>query len=154
MTNIQQLIAKIDEFIRKYYKNQLIRGALYATTTLVAFYLVATITESVAQFDTTARSIIFYTFITSLLAIVAYFIVLPLLKLYRLNSIISHEEAAKIIGKHFKNVDDKLINTLNLNNQITNISSEQKSLLEASINQRINELRPVPFQVLSTIIKI
>ena len=145
MTNIQQLIAKIDEFIRKYYKNQLIRGALYATTTLVAFYLVATITESVAQFDTAARSIIFYTFITSLLAIVAYFIVLPLLKLYRLNSIISHEEAAKIIGKHFKNVDDKLINTLNLNNQIANISAEQKSLLEASINQRINELRPVPF---------
>jgi len=145
MNNIQQLIFKIDEFIRKYYKNQLIRGSLYAVGIVAAFYLVAALTESVAQFDTNIRSIIFYTFTISFSTIVGYFIVVPLLKLYKLNKIISHEEAAKIIGKHFKNIDDKLINTLQLNSQFSSISDEQKLLLEASINQRISQLKPVPF---------
>lgn len=145
MNNMQQLIFKIDEFIKKYYKNQLLRGSLYAITTLVGFYLVVALTESVGQFDTFIRSLIFYTFLITLFSIIAYFIVLPLLKLYKLNKIISYEDAAKIIGKHFKNVDDKLINTLNLNSQTITISDNQKLLLEASINQRIKELSPIPF---------
>jgi len=60
-----------------------------------------------------------------------------------MGKVISHKQAAEIIGKHFPNVQDKLLNTLQLNEQAS--SQGDNSLLMASIGQRMNELRPVPF---------
>lgn len=145
MSDIQILINKIDEFIRKYYKNQLIRGAIYFTGLGVAFFLLVAFSESIGQFDMSVRAFLFYLLVFSLLAILTYYILIPLSKLYKLSKTLSIEEAAIIIGKHFSQVDDKLINTLQLQQQLTTISSEQRLLLEASIQQRTNELRPLPF---------
>ena len=43
--NYQLLIEKLDGFIRKYYKNQLVRGAIYTFTLSLAFYLLVTSLE-------------------------------------------------------------------------------------------------------------
>jgi len=69
------------------------------------------------------------------------FILLPLLKLLRLKKGISSDEASKLIGKHFSEIDDKLLNLLQLNK-----SQVQTDLLDASIEQKSNELRPIPFK--------
>jgi hypothetical protein len=60
-----------------------------------------------------------------------------------MGKIISHEEAADIVGKHFGNVQDKLLNVLQLQQNKASVHSD--ALLNASINQRISELKPVPF---------
>jgi hypothetical protein len=145
MSDIQILINKIDDFIRKYYKNQLIRGTIYFSGLAIAFFLIVTFSESVGQFDTSVRTFLFYFFIISLCSILTYYILIPLSKLYKLSKTLSVEEASIIIGKHFKKVDDKLFNTLQLHKQLSSINAEQRNLLEASIQQRTNELRPVPF---------
>ena len=36
--------------------------------------------------------------------------IIPAIKMFRLTNSLSHEQAAKIIGQHFKEVSDKLIN--------------------------------------------
>ena len=36
--NYSILIQKLDEFIRKYYRNQVIKGCIYATGISVAFF--------------------------------------------------------------------------------------------------------------------
>ena len=69
--------------------------------------------------------------------------IIPLFKMFRLGKIISHNQAAIIIGQHFPNVEDKLLNTLQL--QSNNQGSSPDSLLEASIKQKIESLRPIPF---------
>lgn len=61
----------------------------------------------------------------------------------KLGEIISHKEAANIIGKHFPNVKDKLLNTLQLKQQQHNI--QEQELIKASIQQKTDELKPVPF---------
>ena len=61
----------------------------------------------------------------------------------KLGSAISHEEAAKIIGDHFPEVNDKLLNTLQLHNSGNNSNME---LLLASIEQKSTELKTVPFR--------
>lgn len=63
--------------------------------------------------------------------------------MFRLGKVISHTQAAEIIGRHFPNVQDKLLNTLQLKNLES--QSGDNSLLEASISQKMSELRPVPF---------
>jgi len=62
-SNYQQLIEKLDEFIRKYYKNQLIRGVLYSISIGFIFYLAVIILEYFANFNVLIRSILFYLFI-------------------------------------------------------------------------------------------
>ena len=63
---------------------------------------------------------------------------------FRLGSIISHEQAANIIGEHFVDVKDKLLNVLQLRHQVD--QAADKELIVASINQKTEDIRLVPFQ--------
>lgn len=142
----QSLIARLDAFIRKYYKNQLIRGIIYSFTLLLGFYLVVTTIEFFGHFNTSFRTFLFYLFVGGMLFILGKFIAIPLMHLYRFGKIISHEQAANIIGKHFGNVQDKLLNVLQLKKQSDeNSNTNNQSLLMAGIDQKISELKPVPF---------
>ncbi|MBS1583086.1 MAG: DUF4175 domain-containing protein [Bacteroidetes bacterium] len=138
------LIAKLDAFIRKYYKDRLIRGALYSAGLLVLFFLGASLSEYFGRFGTTARTLLFWGTIAAALVVLGRFIVVPLAKLFRLGPVIPHDEAARIVGKHFAEVKDKLLNTLQLRDQAVD-DPQRRALIEASIAQRSRELSPVPF---------
>jgi hypothetical protein len=137
-----QLLLKLDVFIRKYYKNQMIRGALYCLAIIFFTYLVVTLAEYFGRFNIAMRTFLFWSFVAGVLFVLGKFFLLPLSKIFRLGKIISHEQAAQIIGKHFPHVQDKLLNTLQLKSMA---SHGDNSLIEASIAQKIGELRPVPF---------
>ncbi|MCE3260132.1 MAG: hypothetical protein K0S12_1773, partial [Bacteroidetes bacterium] len=137
------LISKLDEFIRKYYKNQLIKGAIYSTGILLASFLSVVLIEYFGEFDTTFRTILFFAFLLATLSVLTVYIAIPLLKLNRIGSIISYDQAANIIGNHFSNVQDKLLNVLQL--QSNKALGGSDDLMLASINQKISELKPVPF---------
>ncbi len=143
-SNYQSLIEKLDGFIRKYYKNHLLRGLIYSIGLVLLFFVAVTALEYYAHFNSIVRTILFYSFVAATGFVVVKYIATPLSKLYMLGKIISHEEAANIIGKHFSNVQDKLLNVLQLQNEST-LSSSHSELIEASINQKTKELNPVPF---------
>ncbi|MDO8999532.1 MAG: hypothetical protein Q7W45_07195 [Bacteroidota bacterium] len=137
------LIQKLDEFIRRYYKNQLVKGILYSSGILLAAFLSVVFLEFFGEFNSIVRGILFFSFLSSTLFVLAKYIAVPLLKLNKIGKVISYNQAASIIGNHFTNVQDKLLNVLQLqSNQILSGSSE---LLVAGINQKINELKPIPF---------
>jgi hypothetical protein len=137
------LISKLDDFIRKYYKNQLIKGFLYTSGLLVAAFLVLVVAEYLIEFGTLIRTILFYSFLSASAFVLFKFIAIPVLKLNKLGSVISYDEAANIIGKHFSNINDKLLNTLQLQRNSGSILSTD--LLTASINQKMAEMKPVSF---------
>lgn len=148
----QSLIEKLDEFIRKYYKNQLLRGLIYSIGLVFLFFATFTVAEYYAHFNVFIRTFLFYSFLASSAYIIVRYIAIPLSKLYKLGALMSYEEAADIIGKHFSSVQDKLLNVLQLQQQESHPDSyrdshftPQYSLLEASINQKISELKPVSF---------
>jgi len=137
------LINKLDEFIRKYYKNQLIKGLIYSSGILLSAFLSVVLIEYFGEFDTTLRTILFFAFLAATLTVLWIYIAVPLLKLNKIGKIISYDQAASIIGNHFSNVQDKLLNVLQLQNNKGLTGSGD--LLVASINQKIDELKPVPF---------
>ncbi len=137
------LVQKLDEFIRRYYKNQLIKGVLYASGILLTAFLSVTFLEYFGEFNSVVRGILFFSFLAATLFVLAKYIAIPLLKLNKIGNVISYDQAANIIGNHFTNVQDKLLNVLQL--QSNKILSGSDELLFASINQKINELKPVPF---------
>ncbi len=144
MDNYQLLMQKLDQFIRKYYVNQLIKGLLYSVGLIVLLFVAFNAAEYYYYFSSGVRKGLFYSFIgVSSLALIGWVFV-PLLKYFNLGKTISNDQAASIIGDHFPNVKDKLLNILQLQAQSTNASD--KALLMASINQKSEEIKPVPFK--------
>jgi hypothetical protein len=141
------LVEKLNQFIRKYYKNLLLRGFIYSTGLLFLFFISVTLLEYYAHFNTAIRTTLFYTFLLTSCFILIKYILLPFLGLYRLGATLTYEQAAAIIGNHFSDVQDKLLNVLQLQQQsaLNDVVVEQSDLLNASIDQKIKELKPVPF---------
>lgn len=137
------LLQKLDEFIRKYYKNLLLKGTLYASGILVAAFLSVVLLEYFGEFDTRVRTVLFFGFLAATAVVLLRYIVVPLLKINRIGEVLTYDQAAAIIGSHFTSVQDKLINVLQLQNNRGLSGSDE--LLFAGINQKIEELRPVPF---------
>lgn len=142
-TAFEILISKLNKFIRKYYMNLIIRGVMFSFGLVIMLFLLVSVFEYFSWSDIITRTIVFYFFVLSVLFILIYYIILPVLKLIKLGTVISREEAARIIGEHFPEVNDKLLNTLQLYNSG---SSSNMELLLASIEQKSANLNPVPFK--------
>jgi hypothetical protein len=142
--NYVYLINKIDGFIRKYYLNKVVKGSIFLASSLLAAYLIITAAEYWGHFDPTVRSVLFYAFILGNSFALAAYIIHPLLAYFKLGTTISYEQASSIIGRHFTPIKDKLLNTLQLK-KLSGLNPEQRNLIDASINQKIAELRLVPF---------
>lgn len=141
------LVEKLNEFIRKYYKNLLLRGLIYSIGLVFLFFITVTLLEYYAHFSSVIRTVLFYTFILSSLFILVKYMLIPFMGLYRLSTTLTYEQAATIIGNHFSSVRDKLLNVLQLQ-QLSNgteASLYHSDLLNASIDQKIRELKPIPF---------
>ena len=145
--NYTLLVAKLRDFKRKYYRNQIIKGGIYFVAILLVSFLTVTALEFFGRFDTTVRTILFYSFICANVFIMARFMILPALSLFGLRKSLSYTKAADIIGRHFSEVKDKLLNTLQLKEQagFAQMDPLKRELIEASVNQKITELRPIPF---------
>ena len=89
----------------------------------------------------TARTILFILFIGIEFALVIFYIFIPLFKIWGFKKGITDIEASKIIGNHFPEVSDKLLNMLQLQN-----IQQNSELIEASIEQKSKELNPIPFK--------
>lgn len=136
------LIEKLDGFIRKYHQNQLIRGGIYTFSLVLVFFLFVAGVEYFGEFNTTIRTFLFYSFLLSTIFVFAKLVVIPSARMLNYGERISNEQAAEIIGKHFSNVSDKLLNILQLNQALT---SQKSELLLAGIDQKAIELKPIPF---------
>ena len=137
-----QLFNKIQEFIQKYYQNQLIKGGIYVVSILMIFFLLFAILEYFSSFDVLGRTFLFWTYILINLSVFAKLIAIPLLNLFNIGSPLNYKQAAKIIGKHFPEIDDKLLNVI----ELSETSDIDNKLITASINQKIKTLSPVSFK--------
>jgi hypothetical protein len=138
------LIQKLDQFIRKYYRNQLIKGTILFLATLFASFILVTIPEYFGHFAIIIRTLLFYFFLLLNAAVFIIFVVIPLMKIRKIGKIISHEQAAQIIGKHFGDIQDKLLNTLQLK-KLADSGGPGTDLLIAGIEQKISGMKLFPF---------
>ncbi len=136
------LYAKIDAFIRKYYLNRIIKGSILSISLLVIAFLFISFAEYFLFLPSVLRSLIFYGFLFLGTVSLVYWVIVPLVKYFKIGTTISPKQAAIIIGKHFSEVDDKLLGVLELN-EVQNI--DNLSLIEASIIQKTQQLNPIAF---------
>ena len=142
MSSHNTIIDKIDGFIRKYYKNELLKGLLLSAAIILLLYIIVVLLEHFGWFGIVVRTVIFWTFILAMLVVFGFYVVSPLLKMFKLGRRISYETAAGIIGRYFPEISDKLLNLLQLQQMG---GSSDNELLQASIDQKTALLSPIPF---------
>ncbi|MFG6685327.1 DUF4175 family protein [Mariniflexile sp. HNIBRBA6329] len=141
-SNFKNIQNKLEAFIRRYYTNELLKGAILFFAIGLLYFLFTLFIEHVLWLNTTARTLLFWLFVLVELGLLIKFIFIPLAKLFKLQKGINYEDASKIIGQHFPEVNDKLLNVLQLHQ-----NPLQSELLLASIEQKSLELNPIPFKL-------
>lgn len=137
----KHIYQKLDAFIRRYYLNQLLKGFFLFIGIGILTFIVVSFIEYTGQYTSKIRSILFYSCVVVSLVVLVLYCLLPLLGLIKIRSSISHAQAAKLIGNHFPEIQDKLMNVL----QLMPLNAQEGSLLDAAIHQKIQEMSPIPF---------
>lgn len=141
MSTFNIIQQKLEEFIKKYYTNELIKGAILFFAIGLLYLLITLLVEYFLWLNPLGRRILFWAFIIVEIGLFVRFIAFPIAKLFRLQKGIDYTQASKIIGNHFPQVSDKLLNVIQLNQ-----NQRESELLAASIDQKAIELQPVPFK--------
>ncbi|WP_229311483.1 DUF4175 family protein [Larkinella rosea] len=139
--SIQTLLLRIEEYRKKFYINQVAKGAIFFIAFSLSVYLLMNTAEFFGRFSSPVRGILFFGSLAVMLTALYYWVINPLVHLYGIGKSLTNEEAAQQIGRFFPEVGDKLLNTL----QLRALTRQQSDLLEASINQRSKQLLIVRF---------
>jgi len=155
------LIGKIEDFTRKFYLNRLIQGVLVGAVLWIVFYLIINGLEYVSWFPPKGRFVLFLFLLAGSAFVAVYYFLIPLVNLIRFRKKMSVEQASVLIGKFFPEIKDKLLNTIQLSNQMeaskvvpsrpstgsgtSSGVSVDNALLAATIEQRTARLSPIRF---------
>ncbi|MFT6501403.1 MAG: hypothetical protein ACJASQ_001515 [Crocinitomicaceae bacterium] len=144
MSSFDRLISQIDAFIRKFYKNQIIKGLILFVGVLLFTYLFVITLEFFGHFGSGVRATLFFSFIGVNLFILGKYIFIPSLRLKSFGNRINRYQASSIIGRFFPKISDRLLNTLQLSDRMDANSSDYE-LINASVQQRSSSMNLIPF---------
>ncbi|MEO1256176.1 MAG: hypothetical protein AAFY41_15005, partial [Bacteroidota bacterium] len=139
MASLEELKSKIESFRKRYHSRQLVIGVLAFLILNSLIFLVTVSLEYQLWFGESIRTVLFFLILLSVLASAYVLIVRPLLILLNMRKGISDEEAANEISKHFPEIEDKLLNTL----QLSHLSNN--NLLIAAIEKKSAEFNGLSF---------
>ena len=154
MSAPNKLIEKIEGFTRKYYLNRLIQGVLVGAVLWIVFYLLINGLEYFSWFPPKGRFVLLLFLLAGSGFVLVYHFLIPLVNLIRFRKKMSVEQASVLIGKFFPEIKDKLLNTIQLSNQMEASKvgpstgsgiSDDNALLAATIEQRSARLSPIHF---------
>ena len=140
--NTDKVFEKLNEFIKRYYINKLIKGCIYAISILIIFFLCFAVLEYYSTFGVIGRTFLFWLYIILNFIVFGKMIIIPLMGLFKIRRTLSYKQASKIVGEHFPEIGDKLLNVL----ELSEISILDNSLIAASIEQKIKKMSPISFK--------
>ncbi|WP_420320918.1 DUF4175 family protein [Flagellimonas sp.] len=140
MEAYNNILRKLNEFTKRFYLKQLVKGSLLFLSFGLLFFLMVMFVEYTLWLNQSWRLILFVIFLLVELTLLYRFILVPIFFLLKVRRGLSKKEAAILIGKHFSQIDDKLYNLLELSE-----NHEESELLLASIEQKSQGLKDFSF---------
>lgn len=144
MGTFDDLLTQVDAFIRKYYKNLMIKGLLLFFIIFLFTFLIVSGLEYLGHFNSLIRAVLFFSFLALNSYVLIKYFILPVAKLFSFGKRINRYQAAQIIGDFFPQVNDKLLNTLQLRDA-TETNPQNIELIQASIQQNASQLNNLTF---------
>jgi hypothetical protein len=141
-SDFNSILRQLQRYKRKFYVNQLLRGSIYFGALVLSVYLLFNSIEYTARLNSFGRATLLFLFLLVFAFFLYRWVLAPVLRLAFPARQMSDEEAARRVGGHFPNVQDKLLNMVQLNRAD---SRADNSLVLASIAHRTQQLSVVPF---------
>jgi len=142
---MNELLIKLHKFIRKYHNVLLLQNLIFFAVYSVCLVLLLSVIEYSFWLESNIRLFVFIAFLLTILSIGVFCLLLPFVKITKYYRKINEKQAADIIGKFFPDINDKLRNTLELNDLIT-FSCENQQLLIAAIEQKSSDIKKFNFR--------
>lgn len=143
-SELNTLKKELDYFIHKYHTAQLYRGLFLVGGLFLATILFASLAEYYGRFGTLTRTILFFSVLLFFVILSLNYIAKPLVQLFNSKKYgLNYQHASVLIGTHFPEVGDKLLNALQLGQQVA--TTPNNELLFAAINQKSAQLSHIPF---------
>ena len=139
MKELSDIHNKLEVFIKKYYKNKIVRGGLIQLILTLLAYLLVISSEFFGHFSIPVRTFIFFSVILILVLTLLFYIVKPFLSLYKLRKSIDSYQANEILQAHFPELKDQLRNILELEEM------QSSDLINKAIQQKSSKISVIPF---------
>jgi len=137
---INRISEKINSFKKRYYLNLLIRGSIFTLSAILVYFIIASLLEYNLWLGRRARFLIFASFFALVGWCIFRFLKEPL-AWWIYHKGLGEEESAKLIGRFFPSVGDKLLNVIQLAS-----SQERSVLLDAGISQKAISFKDISFE--------
>jgi hypothetical protein len=137
----EAVLENVRKYKRKRQLNLLLKGIIITIGLIVMAYMVFNVLEYFLFLSGLIRAFLFFSFAFVALASFIFFIVKPFFYFVRSDKVLTDEEAAKHIGRHFDHINDKLLNTLQLYSQ-----DDSNELTKAAISQKSEEFLITHFE--------
>jgi hypothetical protein len=144
LSSIQLIYFRLSQFIKTYYLQKIALGIVKIFLICSSLYLIFTNIEYHFYLSQIARAVVFWGFLFVSVLMIFLLIIIPLLEYFNHKKRLGRKEAAKLIGQHFPDISDKLLNMLELDEM--HHSNQENQLIEASINQKTQQLQFYRFQ--------
>jgi hypothetical protein len=140
------LSERLELFIRKYYLNEVLKGAFLLLFLFLVTFLLAVISEYFGNFSVWVRTLIFYTLLVAWLTVFVQFIAFPFSRLMLGWKRMGKKQASGIISKHFTDIRDQMLNVLELA-EMPRRNSVSAEMIAASIDHKISRISPFRFEM-------
>ncbi len=132
---LDRLLHQLQDFKRKFYRNMLLRGSIFAVGLLLCVYIAYSLLEYMFYFPAFVRAFLLFSFVALVVYTFIRWIVLPVSALANLKKVLTDEQAAQRVGLYYPDIRDKLLNAIQLQNL-----DRTNDLIAASITQRTGAL--------------
>ena len=136
-----QLKKNLNKFKRRYFLNLLLKGLLITLLFFGSIYLVSGLLENYFWFGSSVRLALLIGSLLILSFVLIRNVVLPIIAVANIENMLSDEKAASLVGGHFQEISDRLINLV----QLAKATSVDRSLLSAALIQKSDELKGFHF---------
>ena len=145
MNDYQLLLDKLKQFIQRYYDNQILKGAITLSLLVLSIGLLLIVSEYFLYFPAWFKTSCVIVLTTIFVIVLIRSLLIPMFRKMNVAKGLDEITAAKIIGTHFSDISDKLVNVLELRQQMSANTSISNELLEASIAQKSQSFIHIPF---------
>lgn len=138
MSRRSLLDQRLDEFRKKYYTNQIIKGSLLLVLLISSILFIALLSEGIFGFSASVRTGIVALLGVGFAGVLGWMVIRPVSKLIKLAPGINDFQIADMVKSHFPEINDKLTNLLQLKSR-----SQNQELAMAAIDQKTQQVVPV-----------
>ena len=142
----REVIGKLEKYCKKKYLAVIFIGIQFILMIALVVIAIFSLLEIAANFNSSARTVLFYIGATIVGGLTVYLLLIPLLQYFNFLRKESYHEVAESVGKHFPDVKDELLNSMQLVSSESDKEMYSKGLIDGAFQNIYNRVKNLKFE--------